>query len=319
MKKPCRILLFVYEYPPLGGGVANAIYHLLDEFTKEKKLQIDLITASLENNWSVTRFCENIACYRVPVGEKSTDSYQRQTAANMLVYTKNSLKQALDLVDKNKYDLVHIFGYPSALQAWILKQKFKLPYVVSLRGVDVPGYNPRFKLIDFSYRWFIKILWKNAQALIVNSQKLLDLAKETYSQGDFKIIPNGVNTSLFKPNDKKFKNFTITAGGTIFGKKKGLEYLIAAFAKFAKDKEGVELLLIGDGDLAIELKNLVKRLKIEEKVKFVGREKQDWMASNLPQCEVFCLPSLNEGMSNATLRGNGLWIAFNYYSCWRER
>ncbi|MDD3888182.1 MAG: glycosyltransferase [Patescibacteria group bacterium] len=155
-----RILLFVYEYPPLGGGVANAIYYLLKEFEKEKNLKIDLITSSLDNVWSVSRLAENINCYQVPIGKKTKNQYQSQSIKNMLLYTKNSFEQAQELIKKNQYDLVHVFGYPSALQTKILHKKHKIPYIISLRGVDVPGYNPRFKLIDAFYKPLISSLCK---------------------------------------------------------------------------------------------------------------------------------------------------------------
>ena len=298
-----RILLFVYEYPPLGGGVANAIYHLLKEFEKEKNLEIDLITSSLENTWSVSRLSENVSCYQVPIGIKTEDKYQSQTAKNMWLYTKNSLEQAQELVKKNNYDLIHVFGYPSALQAKILHNKYKIPYIISLRGVDVPGYNPRFKLIDALYKPLVSSLWKDAKRIIVNSKGLRELALETNKNLVYKIIPNGVDTKLFKKVAEryKFKKFTITAGGTIFGKKKGLQYLVEAYADFAKDKEDTNLLLIGSGDLEEELREQVKSLGIDEKVDFTGYMEKSALSKNLPRCHVFCLPSINEGMSNATL------------------
>jgi glycosyltransferase involved in cell wall biosynthesis len=302
-KRKKRILIFVYEYPPLGAGVANAIYHLLKEFEKEKNLEIDLITSSLENTWSVSRLSENVSCYQVAIGIKTEDNYQSQTAKNMWLYTKNSLDQARELVKKNKYDLIHVFGYPTALQANILHRKYKIPYMISLRGVDVPGYNPRFKLIDDFYKPLISLLWRDSRRMIVNSHGLKELALKTSENLIYKIIPNGVDTKLFKkvPEKYKFKKFTITAGGTIFGKKKGLNYLIAAYAEFAKDKDDVNLLLIGAGDLEGELKKQVKDLGIKEKVDFAGYMEKSALSKNLPRCHVFCLPSINEGMSNATL------------------
>jgi len=60
-------------------------------------------------------------------------------------------------------------------------------------------------------------------------------------------------------------------------------------------------LLIGDGDLREKLEEQVKQLGIVEQVRFVGRKDRAWLKENLPKCQVFCLPSLNEGMSNATL------------------
>lgn len=303
LKKSKRILLFAYEYPPLGGGVATAIKNLLQEFVKNPDLKIDLITSSLLNTWEVEKISENIGIYKVPIGQKTRASYQKQTPLNMLLYVKNSYLQAKDLLQQNHYNLAHFFGYPGAWQGYLLKRLYQLPYLISLRGVDVPFYNLRFKLVDTFYKPLVSKLWQGAAKIIANSQGLVELAKKTNSKIRYEIIQNGVDTVFFKPSEdsEKFKKFTITAGGTIMGHKKGLNYLIEAFAIFSSNKKNIELLLIGDGDLQESLKEQITNLNIHDKVRLVGRKDREWLKINLPKCHVFCLPSFNEGMSNATL------------------
>lgn len=296
-----RILFFVYEFPPLGGGVATATENLFNFFRKEKNLKIDVITSSLSNNYQTKNFTENITFFEVPIGFKDKASYQKQTILNMIRFTLNSYFQAKKLLKQHHYDLAHFFGYPGALPGLLLKKKFNLPYLISLRGVDVPGYNPRFKYIDFLYKPGVSFIWQNAQKVIVNSQGLLTLAQKTNTIIDYQIITNGVDCDFYQPSKIKFDKFTVTAGGTLFGKKKGLDILIKAFAQFAEYKNNVELLLIGAGDLETELKALANKLGVKNKVNFVGRKDKNWLAENLPKCHVFCLPSINEGMSNATL------------------
>ena len=46
-----RILMLNYEFPPLGGGAANANYYMLKEFAKVKDLEVDLITSSANNKF----------------------------------------------------------------------------------------------------------------------------------------------------------------------------------------------------------------------------------------------------------------------------
>ncbi|MBU1033821.1 glycosyltransferase family 4 protein [Patescibacteria group bacterium] len=298
-----RILLFSYEFPPLGGGVANATKNLLEEFAKSEEIKIDLITSSLRDTYESEKLSENIGIYKVPIGRKSESYYQKQNPFNMLLYIKNSYLQAMDLLRQNSYDLAHFFGYPGAWQGLLLEKKFALPYLISLRGVDVPFYNPRFELIDYLYRPLVKYLWNEAEKVIVNSQGLMGLAKRTNDELDYEIIGNGVNTEFFDSvtEKEKYKKFTVTAGATIMGAKKGLNFLIEAFAKFAKDKKDVELLLIGDGDLKESLEEKAQELKLDKKVSFVGKKDKSWLKEHLPKCHVFCLPSLNEGMSNAVL------------------
>ena len=295
-----RILFVVYELPPLGGGVARAASQLLREFSNQKNLQIDVVTSSVQNEWGSTEFSKNITLYSVPIGDKPPESYHSQTVDNMLRFTLNSTKQIYTLLKHNNYSVAHYFGYPSALPGWLFKHT--VPYIISLRGVDVPGYNLKFGWYYKVYKPLSKLLWKSAQRVFVNSQKLQALAQQTL-QRTYQVIPNGVDTELFQPvpDNKKHPTFTVTAGGTIMGPKKGLQYLIEGFAAFHAKHADSQLVLFGAGDLEEQLRALVAQLQLEQVVVFKGMVTADELAAKLPKCHVFCLPSLAEGMSNANL------------------
>ncbi len=301
-----RVLLFVYEYPPLGGGVANAIYHLLQEWKDDADLTIDVVTSSLKNEWETEQLAKRIVLHRVPIGVRSPDNYRRQTLVHMVKYTLGSLWRGTRLKMKNSYDVSLSFGYPGPVASWWLSW-FGVPYVVALRGVDVPGYNPRFSWGSWVHRLVMRVLWSRAKALTANSQWLADGARKTWPQAPITVIPNGVDTDLFQPvpPEDKFAAFTVTAGGTVMGKKKRLDVLIAGFAEFVQAEnltsKEAQLLLIGDGDEYAALVQLAQDLEIESYVRFVGAKDRKWIAQNLPRCHVFCLPSVAEGMSNAAL------------------
>ncbi|MCD8527528.1 glycosyltransferase family 4 protein [Candidatus Woesebacteria bacterium] len=157
------------------------------------------------------------------------------------------------------------------------------------------------------HRLVMRVLWSRAKALTANSQWLATVARKTWPQAPITVIPNGVDTDLFRPvpPKDKFTAFTVTAGGTVMGKKKRLDVLIAGFAEFVQaeqlNSQEAQLLLIGDGDEYAALVQLVRDKEIESYVQFVGAKDRKWIAQNLPRCHVFCLPSVAEGMSNAAL------------------
>lgn len=296
-----NVLFFGYEYPPLGGGVGNAIKHLFEEYSKFDDLQIDFVTTSIDNNYKVEKKYKNITFYHIPIGERTPEDYHKQKPKDMVLYIIKSYFLTWRLIFRKKYDLIHFFGYPGGVVPLLFR--WKIPYIISLRGVDVPGYNDRFKKIYFIYKPLSKIIWRFAYKVVANSQGLADLAKETAPKQKFKVIPNGVDTKSFYPvsDNEKYHKFSITAGGTLFGAKKGLKYLISGFAKFNKKHPDTRLVLIGSGDLEEELKKQVKKLNIQNSVEFIGRKSHKWIQKNLPKFHVFCLPSINEGMSNAAL------------------
>ena len=50
-----RILFFNYEYPPLGGGAANATEFILREYSKMPGLEVDLVTSSVDEKYHLDK------------------------------------------------------------------------------------------------------------------------------------------------------------------------------------------------------------------------------------------------------------------------
>ena len=42
-----RVLILNYEYPPLGGGAANAMFHIVREFASRGFPAVDVVTLSV--------------------------------------------------------------------------------------------------------------------------------------------------------------------------------------------------------------------------------------------------------------------------------
>lgn len=92
-----------------------------------------------------------------------------------------------------------------------------------------------------------------------------------------------------------------------FQKQKNHRFLIELFAAFYKDYPDSRLLLVGDGPLELEIRNLVQEKHLEDAVIFAGMQK-DIMAY-LSAMDVFLLPSLFEGLPMVALeaQANGLF------------
>ncbi|MBD3329540.1 glycosyltransferase [Candidatus Dojkabacteria bacterium] len=296
-----KILFFAYEYPPLGTGVANAVKYIFAKFSESKDLQVDFITASLENKFEEISLYPNIRMLKVPIGLKTKENEDKQKPIEMIRFIWHSFWLARKLIRENHYDLAHFFGYPGGFVTYLLRRR--VPYIVSLRGVDVPGYNPTYKKYYVFYRPLAYLIWKHAERVIPNSQGLKELARETAPDLRIDVIPNGIDTRIFKPvpDSLKTKNFTITAGATTMTSKKGLPYLVKGFAKLHAEYRDTELVLIGGGSKKPEIEDLVSKLNLQESVRFLGRKPKAWVPENLPRYHVLCLPSINEGMSNAAL------------------
>jgi len=305
-----RILFFSYEYPPLGGGIATAVSNIFRVISvKHHNIHIDCITSSVSNTWSSKQLSQNITFHFVPIGNKEKQ-LKTQTPLNMLLYTVFATYKGLQLVwtarsTQSPFLLSHAFGYPGPFPSFVLSL-FGLPYVVSLRGVDVPGYNKKFGFWYTFYTPLIQLIWRRATLVTANSYVLQRLAQKIYSK-PIAVIPNGVDTEKYKPiaENKKFPKFTVTGGGTLMNPKKRVDLLVKGFAAFVKEntlsESKVELLLIGDGPERTNIEELVDELAIRPFVRFVGEKPSSWLQENLPKCHVFCLMSQAESNSNAVL------------------
>ncbi|NLK95224.1 MAG: glycosyltransferase family 1 protein [Clostridiales bacterium] len=127
--------------------------------------------------------------------------------------------------------------------------------------------------------------------------------KEAYNRGQVKIIKNGIEPQRFIYNEEKRKEIRKSLGlkdelliGHIgrFDKQKNHKFLIEVFNEVCKKNPNSKLLLIGKGDLEIEIRKQVQNLGIYDKVIFLG------VVSNvneyLQAMDVFLFPSLYEGL-----------------------
>jgi L-malate glycosyltransferase len=298
-----KILFLNYEYPPLGGGAGNATFYLLREFLKFNDLEIDLVTSSVDNRYHLEKIGAKIKIHRLPIG-KNPQNMHFQTQKDLLVYSWKTYWFCRKLIKKEKVDLtLAFFTVPCGFLAGCFKRKFKTPYIVSLRGSDVPGYSERFTLIYNFLTPLIKNIWKKADRVVANSEGLKKLAFETKPNQEIEIIYNGIDIEEFKPvirslaSDGKVKLLCVSR----LTERKGINYLIDAFKIISEEHNNIFLNIIGEGDAKDELVKQAENLSIRDKINFAGRIKHDQLPKIYERADIFVLPSLNEGMSNTIL------------------
>jgi L-malate glycosyltransferase len=298
-----KILFFNYEYPPLGGGAANATAYILREYSTLENLEVDLVTSSIDENFHEEKIGKNVTIYKIPIGKNSANLHY-QSQKDILLYTWRAFFFARKLCRRNNYALSHsFFTLPCGLISLILRQISGLSYVVSLRGSDVPGYSDRFPLIYFFLRPIFRLIWKKAEAVVSNSEGLRELALKTNRSQEISIIYNRIDTEKFLPasSDQPKKDFVITPGASRITARKGLNFLVEAVSILAPKYENIRLKIMGDGNERENLEKLVEKLKLKDKIQFLGRIPREKTPAYYQEASVFVLPSLNEGMSNAML------------------
>lgn len=307
-----------YEFPPIGGGAAKAHLSLLKQYTDFRDLKVDVLTSAPKPGFYFERFSENITIYKVGLHKKDLHFWRKAEVIEWLVKARFHYRR---LLRENHYNLVHaFFAFPSG---WLCyKTVDKIPYIISLRGSDVPGYNIRLKLDYKLISGLFRRIWSSASAVVANSEGLKDLALKFMPGLDIIVIPNGIDTEKFHPSNK-MDSFRVQCSGFIdelrttnsklrskplraltvsrLIERKRIDLLIRAVACSRELGVDIQLNIAGDGNLLRKLQNLAKKLNIADNVVFLGRVP----AENMPQLyrdnDVFLLSSAHEGMSNAML------------------
>ncbi len=300
-----RILFFNYEFPPLGGGAGNASYYLLREYAKNSEIEIDFVTSSADDDHHLAKFGDNITIHRLQVGKNQTNIHF-QTKKELLKYSWAAYRYGRMLAKSKHYDLSHsFFSVPCGFISMLLKWEFKIPYIVSLRGSDVPGYSERFMFLYKFITPIIKTIWKQAYFVIANSQGLKELALKSASQQKIGVIYNGIDINEFFPDHSKANpnQFHIICVSRVTPRK-GIRFLVQAFKILAGRYNQIRLVIAGDGNEKKSLEQLVQGLGLEDKVVFLGVVPHEKVLDYYQKANIFVLPSLNEGMSNTMLEAS---------------
>lgn len=109
----------------------------------------------------------------------------------------------------------------------------------------------------------------------------------------------GVDTKLFNPNKKDLsikKKYDIMGPFLLFvgrlTEKKGVKYLIKAMPEVIKKYPKTKLMIIGEGELENELKELTRKLKMEENIIFIGAIQNKELPRYYATADIFIAPSI---------------------------
>ncbi len=153
-------------------------------------------------------------------------------------------------------------------------------------------------------RWYAFV---KMQARVVRKLPLLVAVSETAKADTVRdfgvdptrvtVIPNGVDTDLFRPlDDVACSAGSIVTVASSDQVSKGLEFLVEAVAKLRTERD-VTLTVIGRGGSGKPFRRAVERFGVEDLVKSVGRVDVLDMVAMLNRAQVAVVPSLYEGFS----------------------
>ena len=192
-------------------------------------------------------------------------------------------------------------GAQSALLSRMLNPKARLivrtGYSQSLNALNA---GKRSKLIE----QFERVIYNYCDAGFVTSKKQKNYLQERYGlkNGKMALLPNYINTELFRPYAKvsKYKNRIIFVGR--LDKEKNLFNLIRSLGQ-----THITLDIVGDGPLKEELTKLCGKLNIT--INFLGTFPNNGLPNILNRYRIFVQPSLFEGLPKALMEAMSCGLA----------
>lgn len=134
------------------------------------------------------------------------------------------------------------------------------------------------------------------------------MGKLNLSKEKFTVIPNSIDVNFYKKLARNLtlrKKLGVAPSETAiicvgnFHLSKGHRYLLEAFEAVYQKNKKVKLLLAGDGAEKENLKKQIKKYRSKENIIFLGKRTD--IPKLLKISDIFVLPTLGEGMSNAIL------------------
>jgi glycosyltransferase involved in cell wall biosynthesis len=144
------------------------------------------------------------------------------------------------------------------------------PYMISVWGSDVYDF-PKTSAL---HKNLVKHVLAKAD-MICSTSHCMRLETLKYTHNTIDIVPFGVDTNVFKPDNSDLSKKEEITFGIIksLEKKYGIDLLILAFNEVLKKfpQKKIKLKIVGDGSKREEYKKLCRELRITDKVEFTGK------------------------------------------------
>ena len=293
-----NLLLVNYEYPPIGGGAGNATRFLAHALSALGH-STSVLTAALgrDEGWVKDG---DVAVLRLPSSRKAPD---RSNIGEMFSFARHAFWHAGGIARERAIQgAITFFTLPCG-PVGLRLSRLGIPYVVSLRGGDVPGLVPELDRFHALIGPLRRMVLRRAVAVVANSPSLAALSQRT-DPFPVAVIPNGVDASVFQPAARVPRSagqpFRLLFVGRLV-EQKNLKSVLAALAFLQRSSVEASLDVVGDGPLRRDMEALASSLGVGGQVMWHGWLEKPALVQLYQRADCFVNPSLYEGMPNTVL------------------
>jgi glycosyltransferase involved in cell wall biosynthesis len=272
--KRLKVLHVGKFYPPHMGGIETHLQALCSSLGTSVDLRV--VVAS-DDQKAVDEALHGVAVSRLPTW---------LTFASAPVCPGMVAK-----IRRSDADILHIhLPNPAAILAYLLSGRHRGHLVITYHSDTV-----RQKVLGLMFEPFLHRALSRSAAIIATSPNYRETSPVLRRYLDrCHVIPYGIDISQFETCDptavtpirkKLGDRLIISVGRLVYYK--GFEFLIRAMTNVRG-----RLMIVGDGPLRGELEELARRLRVEEKVVFVGEIQNEHVVPYYHAADVFALASI---------------------------
>ena len=231
-------------------------------------------------------------------------------------FTRNilGLRKYKKFLKNNNYDIIHIHCYNSfgLIYAFLARKYFK-KIIIHAHSCDT---NKDYFYIKHVINNIIKLLFNNKKYLYIAVSE--ESNRFCFNVNNCVILPNGIDYNKYYFNNyeriRYRKMFNIADNEIVIGNigrfeiEKNHSFIIDVFDEICKVKSNYKLVLVGEGTLKKEIKNKVKKLKLDSKVIILNN--RDDISNFINMFDIALFPSIFEGFGITVVENevNGKYV-----------
>ena len=263
------------------GGVETHVYHLTHHIALLSDIELHIVTLGTNKK----QFLKNNIYFHII--KKSNFRYVRPL---------DMIKLRREILKINP-DIVHVQGtsYMYSLPATLVRGKH--PTLLTVHGLVKMEFKfekgVRYATGKFISKPLEKYAISKIQSIIVCSPAMKELVNNMTNSKIY-VIPNGINLERIDDVQSIDLNHPNIFFVGLLRKVKGIGILLNAIPIIKKSISDICVYIAGSGQLENELKSLVKKLDIEENVKFLGFLQEEEKYIYYKSADLCVVPSVYE-------------------------
>ncbi|SEQ16060.1 glycosyltransferase [Arthrobacter sp. OV608] len=302
-QRPLTILIAADTYPPHINGAAQFGYRLAKGMSGRGH-NVHVLACRADNGKSFTEFRLEATVHRLRSHGVPTHEYFR------ICFPWEIKKEISLLFDRVQPDVVHIQSHYMIGEHVLYEAVRRGIRVVATNHFMPENLNPFLPFPQWFKNIIGRISWKDmgkvmGQADVVTTPT--PLAAKAMHQHAFlrKVLPlsNGIDSAAYElqPGEQiePHAHPTVLFVGRL-AEEKHVDVLIEAIGKTPAELK-VHLEIVGGGEVRSNLENLVQRLGLGDRVKFLGLASDEELRKAYIRADLFCMPGTAELQSLVTL------------------